>query len=235
MGLDAVELVFEIERRYGIELRDSELSHAGTVADLSALVLSKLPRTQLPCATAGGFYAFRRLLCGHAGIPRDRIRPRTRLDELFPHADRWKWRAMRGHDARVPRLVVSERADRALLRACGVLVFAFVVAAGALFATLPAFLAAAGCVLLFVVGVVGVAGIITIMGRLAVEFPAGIETVGDVARRIAPQPAGHESPGARLAAGVAVYEEVRRMTAEQTCVPIERITPTTSFARDLGF
>lgn len=44
MGLDAVEIVMEIEDHFHVKLPDIELHQIRTVADLAALVVSHLPK-----------------------------------------------------------------------------------------------------------------------------------------------------------------------------------------------
>ena len=66
------------------------------------------------------------------------------------------------------------------------------------------------------------------------ELPAGIATVGDMARLIAVSEIPAEGAGARLAAHARVLEEVRRLIADFLHVPLEKVQPESDLVRDLG-
>jgi hypothetical protein len=63
MGLDVVELVMELEDRFGIDLTDEDLEGTQTVADLYRLVVSKLEHKEAwPCLTSVLFLRMRKAL-----------------------------------------------------------------------------------------------------------------------------------------------------------------------------
>ncbi len=229
MGLDAVELVMEVEERFNVTLPDAECWRVRTVADLAALVLSRLPRASGVCPTARAFFALRREIVASAGVERRLIRPTTRLDTVFASGLRGHWRRMRAANPRLPRLVASPAVDQAFLWTTAIVVLACVPLVGVTWGRYgagsgaAAFAVAAGAIVL-------VAWASTAAGW---RPPPGLETVGDMARAIAPiEPAG-ATPGARLIAQQQVLEEVRRITSKQLGVPLEQVRAESEFVRDL--
>ncbi len=235
MGLDGVELIMEIEGRFGVRLKDHESQHVRTVADLAALIISKRPRTSGTCPTAHAFYEFRRLAVAHGGVPRSVVRPSTTVQEMFGNRFRASWNALRRHDRRLPRLVLSGGTDVGMLWVAGLACFAFLMGIAVIAGTSGG-LAAAWSFLLLLASLMGVgAGLDALLRR---HLPDEIETVGDVVHAIAdgaviPGSPNGESPGERLIAHQRVLEEVRRITAAQLGLPIERVTPDADFVKDL--
>ena len=92
MGRTTVELIIEVEERFGITIEDECAGEIRTVGDFYALVLRKLnlpqPTPAFPCPSSVAFYRTRRALLPGSGVPRSRIRPDTRLDDVLPHAGR---------------------------------------------------------------------------------------------------------------------------------------------------
>lgn len=224
MGLDGVELVMEVEDRFNVRLADHDVERVRTVADLAALVLARMPFLRGACPTARSFYELRTLLTSR-GIKRSDIRPRTRLAELFPPGSREAWKSLCAEDRRLPRLRVNPRVDGVLLWSAALSIVAWFMAMAVLLAKGDGFAA------LITLGVVAVGGAAFALTRsaLARHFPTGMETVGDIARAIAPI----ERSGNRLLDELRVLEEVRRLTAEQLGLPLERVRPESDFVRDL--
>ena len=132
----------DLEERFGITLPDKECSRVRTVADLAALVIARHPRSAAACPTAHRFFELRAAITRITGVGRARVRPATPLSELFPPTERRRWQTLCREDPRLPPLVVSPRADRALL-ALSVALFGATLACGAwLFASMSAVLAA---------------------------------------------------------------------------------------------
>jgi hypothetical protein len=88
MGLDIVEMVMDVEERFGISIPDSEAAGARTVGDLSDLVerfLAGMPQAAVSsmCLTSMAFFRLRRGLVESCGVARKSIRPEARLEELI--------------------------------------------------------------------------------------------------------------------------------------------------------
>jgi hypothetical protein len=85
MGLDIVELMMDIEERFGIRLSDDRAERMRTVSDLYVYLLARTHRiAPVPCPTSRAFYHLRRTLIGELGVDRARVRPSARLRDLLP-------------------------------------------------------------------------------------------------------------------------------------------------------
>lgn len=230
MGLDAVELVMEVEDRFNVKLADSELGRVRTVADLAALVLSRLPRPSGICPTARTFFELRRQMVTGAGVERRHVRPSTRLEILFPSGLRRSWRRLRKANPRLPRLVASSAVDTTIMWATAIGVFVSV----AVVAVAWARLGAASGVVAFLLVEVAMVTLLCTSNEIGWRLPPGMETVGDVVRLIAPIEVAYGSPGERLLAQQRVLTEVRRITSQQLALPLEKVQPESDFVNDLG-
>lgn len=230
MGLDSVELVMEVEDRFGVHLPDSECSRVTTVADLAALVISRLPRGEGACPTARAFFDFRTLMTTHAGFDRHLVRPKAQLIDLFPPGTRRLWSSLHGKNRRVPRLVPTARADSVLLWAGAITAFAWLMASAALWGFQGAVVAIPMSMIALAAGLLA---FMRVYSYFSQHFPPGIETVGDVVRLIAPIAMPQGSPGERLIAQQRVLDEIRALTARQLRLPLERVQPNSDFVKDL--
>lgn len=231
MGLDGVELVMEVEDRFNVTLTDAMVSRVHTVADLAALVIARLPKSDV-CPTARSFFELRAALTDHAGVERRHVRPRTPLAELLPAKRRRSiWRGVRRRLPRLPGLEMSGGWRRALRWIGSVLAVGWFVGLAMLWSRYGLAVAVPiGLVSLMVGSFVFAFCFSPLFER---HVPAGIDTVGDLARAIAPieLPAG--GSGAELVMRLRVLDEVRAITAEQLGIPIDRVLPTSDFIKDL--
>ena len=110
MGLDAVELLIEIEAAFGISLHDEDVSQVVTVGQLYESVCCSLSATDRLscCLSAAAFYRVRQLLISVTGAERSHVRPRTDMQTLIPALRRKAaWRRMaRSSDLRLPSLAL---------------------------------------------------------------------------------------------------------------------------------
>ncbi len=230
MGLDAVELVMEVEDRFNVKLADSECARVRTVADLAALVISRLPRPSGICPTARTFFELRCQMVNGAGVERRLVRPKARLQTLFPSGLQRPWRMLRKANPRLPRLVAPSAVDTAIMWATAIGVLVSVAVVGVTWAR---FGAAAGVVVFLLVAVAMVT-LLRTSKEIGWHLPPGVETVGDVVRLIAPIGVAYGSPGERLLAQQHVLAEVRRITSQQLGLPLEKVQPDSDFVKDLG-
>jgi len=95
MGLDCGDLIMEIEKKFEISIKDSELYEADTVGKLANVVYSRLKKDiHDPCPSQQGFYFLRKLLIEHYDLLRAEVMPETRLEDIIPKTDRRKsWRS----------------------------------------------------------------------------------------------------------------------------------------------
>ncbi|TWT78758.1 acyl carrier protein [Planctomycetes bacterium CA13] len=90
MGLDAVEILMEVEESFGITIPEDRASMVRTVGDLYAIVLeetSDITRDNTSCVTAATFYSLRRHLIPYVPNP-SAIRPTTSVAESLRRRDR---------------------------------------------------------------------------------------------------------------------------------------------------
>lgn len=99
MGLDVVELVMEVEEKFGIKIEDEEYAFVPRVQDLHDLIIRKRRRPSgtahgnerresPPCFSLVAFVRLRRALMERFDVPRNLVRPATNLDEVFPADER---------------------------------------------------------------------------------------------------------------------------------------------------
>ena len=92
MGLDAVELVMEIEDEFEFQIPDADAEKIQTVGDLVDYVLNRLrPGPPPPCATARAFYNFRRVCEDVCQRSYRSIRPATRISTIFQETQDDAW------------------------------------------------------------------------------------------------------------------------------------------------
>jgi acyl carrier protein len=90
MGLDIVEMVMEIEERFGIEIEDDALMQIRTVGDMHVFLMSKLQRDAarpMPCLSSRTFYRLRRAMMAELGVARNVIRPKVPVDAILRRED----------------------------------------------------------------------------------------------------------------------------------------------------
>jgi hypothetical protein len=86
--MDIVPVIMEVEERFGITIPD-ERAWPATVGEFYLYLLGRTGRwAQGPCPTSQAFYRLRRTLTTVFGVDRRRVRPATRLCDLFPAASR---------------------------------------------------------------------------------------------------------------------------------------------------
>ncbi|MDQ7072778.1 MAG: acyl carrier protein [Gammaproteobacteria bacterium] len=89
MGLDAVELIIAVEDEFQIVISDEEAFKCETPQLLTDLVYSKLRQSESNvCPSMHGFYVVRKILQEQLNIPRENIKPETKLADLIDKADR---------------------------------------------------------------------------------------------------------------------------------------------------
>ena len=89
MGLDAVEIVMEVEEAFDIRLEDAEVEKMDTPGDLIESVLSKVAQTGAAgCLTQRAFNLLRRKLLHHLALKRRDVSPSARLADLVPRPNR---------------------------------------------------------------------------------------------------------------------------------------------------
>jgi hypothetical protein len=86
--MDVVPVLMEVEQRLGVTVPDGR-AWPNTVGELYLAVLGQARRRALgTCPTGRAFYHLRRTLTAEFAADRQRVRPATRLCDLFPAASR---------------------------------------------------------------------------------------------------------------------------------------------------
>jgi uncharacterized membrane protein len=96
VGLDAVELVMEIEEEFGIAISDDEAIHTLTLGQLHDYLLERCAgRRRTDCPVRSAFYRLRRALVAVLGVGPRPLRPST---PLLPLLGNWRlhrtWRQL---------------------------------------------------------------------------------------------------------------------------------------------
>jgi acyl carrier protein len=236
VGLDSVEIVMELEERFGINLPDHELHTARTVADLAALVIARLPKTGSPvCPTACSFYRLRRALMAVTGADRDSVRPSVGMDQFLPRRPfrRRMWAGLRAVHPGLPRLVAPRLVDRFLI---WMSLFALAALPVGAIVLVGLYGIAAGLLSVAVAVACALAALALLARVSAQSLPESLTTVGDVARAAAPRFAGLASagPGERLVLEMDILSTVRQVVAEQLGLPLEAVEPASDLVNDLS-
>lgn len=230
MGLDAVELIIEIEEAFSLEIPDGELSHILTVGDLYDYLKANFspPSTSATCLSAITFYSLRRA-AQSVGVT-ERVRPRDATTKLLPPTDRRNfWRQFQSVSGlRLPRLqrprwltaaattaVLSTAVVASILlyRQSGSQVIALSVGAisllglglFAVFVTLPSAIHPAR-------------NFQTVRGLVETTLGLNFQTLNE---RYSHQPTD-------------IWVALRAIIAEQLGISPDKITPDSSFVNDLG-
>jgi acyl carrier protein len=109
MGLDAVELVMDIEEAFDIQIPDERAAEVATVGQLYDSILEACPtrRSDDLCMSAATFRLIRRAMQSDLGLDVRRLRPRDSVDSVFPRDRRRQtWSRLADTlDLRFPKLV----------------------------------------------------------------------------------------------------------------------------------
>jgi acyl carrier protein len=80
MGLDAVQILWDIEKAFDVEILDAEAEATRTIEDLHLLVMQKTAaRSPEPTAV---WQKIQDIIVENAGVPRDRVKPGSTFHEL---------------------------------------------------------------------------------------------------------------------------------------------------------
>jgi hypothetical protein len=86
---DPLAVVMGIEETFGLTIPDEEAEQIRTMGQLEDYVRARVVRGQEQvCVTSAAFYRLRRALGEVCGVPRERVRPQARLEDLVPLPDR---------------------------------------------------------------------------------------------------------------------------------------------------
>ena len=231
MGLEMVELVMEVEERFGVRLPEIDAYGMRTLGDLHEVLVQQSGRRKRPdCPTRTVFYRLRGALGHVLGIEAHELRPST---AVLPLLGTWRrgrtWRRVqRRLEWKLPPLEGRAGQGVALgwvgssagaFLAVTVLSGDLCTAAGAgLVAMLP------GVLLGYIVGVLWIP-----------TLPSPLRTAGDVARAVVALNRGEFHTGRETpSADDPVWNQLCDIVAEQFRVRPESLHADTRFVEDLG-
>ncbi len=223
MGLDGVELIINIEDEFEISISDDEVYKSATVGNMVDLILSHLRRSKNElCPSQRGFYIVRRTLMDKYNVPRNLIKPSTKLNDLFEKKARYKvWKELVSSLAKKSTFIPSLSRPRLINN----IVFIF----------LPLLFSLS---LIFMTGIkgipIGVIMYIFVMIILAkftqpfkTEFPNKIYVVKDLIRFVT-------TTNDKVWTKDEVYEKLREISVRVLGVKPEDIKPEAHWVKDLA-
>lgn len=224
MGLGTVELVIEVEDRFGIRIPDEDAERLITAGGIAEYVFELLPRLgQGTCRSATVFYKLRTALVQSFQIDSHRVQLNTPMNELLrgcrPHRA-WK-QLQESLEFQLPPLWGPGwlRVD-----IYGSL-FAVLVCSALAWNTWDATAAFVVCVSL---SITLLAMLIVLSNRLA-TIPASCRTVRGLVETVVAR-----IPAEASMEPAAVWDTVREIISDQCGVPIESVTRDSRLVDDLG-
>ena len=227
MGLDAVEIVMDVEDHFGISIQNSEAERVRTVADLVALIQSRVDAAHLAaCPTLASFLRLRSTVREIAKDDTLRIRTRTRVVDVLDRSQRRSlWKHMKIMLGSAPPGLRRSPAQRRLfvILVLGTVAFAVVVAAAIDFAILPLTLAFAAIIMLLLhIGTV----------PSCMYPPDKLSTFGALARRIAGVTVATKQ--LHLDSVDAILDELRPIVVDNLGVDASEVVLEARLIEDLG-
>ncbi len=227
MGLDAVEIVMDVEDHFGISIQNAEAERVRTVGDLVALIGSRIESAHLAtCPTLASFLLLRSSVREIADNDTLRIRTGTRVVDVLDRSQRQRlWARLDEMLGSAPLSLRRPPALRKLLSvlALSTMAFAFVAAAVIDLDTLPLTFTLAAIVTL-------VLHIVTVPLRNCP--PDTLATFGSIARRIAGVNVATKQ--LHLDSADAILGELRPIVVDTLGVDGSEVVLTAKFIEDLG-
>ena len=229
MGLDAVELVMEVEETFGFAIPDEDIVSLDTVGKLYDYILAhRFEGRQQGCLTSVAFYKLRRALMSVCGMARGDVRLSQDLAAIIPARRRQQWSALqKAMGLRLPDLIrpvwvtaMATAISCALAIAAAVFLIARTGVSGAALAAL--------CIWFVVLYVSYQA-----TKPLAVAFPSECATVGSLAKSILHRNYGAISDECQRADVEEAWNTLRSLIVEQLGVRPDDVTREASFVKDL--
>lgn len=233
MGLDAVEILMEIEEEFDITIGDEEIPHFRTMGSVHDYLLRKCGvRIRPDCPTRSAFYRLRRAVAEVCDVEPRSLRPDS---EVLPLVGRWHrertWRRIeRGLGLKLPELV--NRTDEGVFWGAAV--------AGSLGLVTATALSRDPCV--------GIASaLVALIPGILIGFAVGLcwiptvwrpcRTLGGIARSVVAINYCEFHPAIEPNVdvdGERIWERLCKVIAEQLGVPRDSLRRETDFVKDLG-
>lgn len=220
MGLDGVELLLATEEEFQIAISDEEAVKCETPGMLADLVYSKLRKSRDDtCPSMHGFYVVRKKMMDYFSLPKEKIRPDSKLDELISRKNRintWKEFLLTLSNGKTMYAPLSKpKWVKALIVVSTVSVFVI------------AYYNTDNGLLSFVVSIIVAAIIQAATNSLKAEFPNNFSLVKDLTRIVS-------TLDATVWDKEDVYNRVKQIVVEQLGVKESDVRPNSHFIDDLG-
>ncbi|MCC7086586.1 MAG: acyl carrier protein [Pirellulales bacterium] len=224
MGLDGIEIIMEVEDRFGITISDNEAQSLLTVGNLLHLINSRIATAHnARCPSLAAFLRIRQITRECLEQPGLRIRPSTAIAAVVPlHRRAQLWRALGDVNGTSPPFLRRPK----LLRYALVAVAAVAIMLGLSTATFEPAMVPLG---LFAAGIFIVALYVT-TSLFRVVPPTKFSTFGDATRRLV----GLSSATEPTFTETDVLQHVRQICVEILGVKAADVVPTARFVQDLG-
>ncbi|TWT64907.1 acyl carrier protein [Crateriforma conspicua] len=227
MGLDAVEIVMDVEDHFGISIQNTEAERVRTVGDLVALIQSRIEAAHLAtCPTLKSFLCLRSTVRKLTSDETLRIRTGTRVVDVMNRSQRRRlWTQLDDILGTAPPGLRRPPTLRKLLAllVLTAIVIAIVAAVAIDVAILPLTLALAAIVTL-------VLHVITVPFRI--YPPDTLSTFGGLARRIAGVTVATKQ--LHLGSVDAILDELRPIVVDTLGVDSSEVVLNARFVEDLG-
>jgi acyl carrier protein len=236
MGLDGVELAFEMEETFGIVIDDLDAEHIGTVGQAYRYILGKLAMRQTsPCPSAALFYQLRRALMARSGADRQCIGPAARIEDFLPERDRREaWLGLRDEiGMTMPRLRLAPWQARLVIGA-GLASGAAILAAGAAVEGITSANLAPAVIMTSLFAALGWMEAYRSLTPFASTIPRNCETLRGTVETILGQHRLSREGGARTWHRDEVWVTLRELISEQLGVALDDVTEEKSFVNDFG-
>lgn len=227
MGLDAVEIVMDVEDHFGISIRNAEAELVRTVGDLVTLIQSRIEAAHLArCPTLSAFLRLRSLVREVAADDHMRVLTKTRISDVLTSSQvRVLWKHLdKVLGTSPPRLRRPLILRKLLAGSVIVAIVAAVLSAGLIdFAILPLTLLLAALTALAL-------HVLTLPFRT--HPPDNLSTFGAVAKRIAGTQVATER--LHLRSFDAILDELRPLVVDNLGVDPSEVIASACFIEDLG-
>lgn len=238
MGLDAVEIIMDVEEAFGIQVDDECVSRVRTVGDLYELIVQETLKRETSnsrascsqCLSAATFRLIRRGLQRNLHLEVARLRPGDRLEAFFPRVGRRQlWNTLqRSLDIKLPALVRSIGVVTALTLvtiASAVFVGLYTVRHTTHVFSIGSALAAAAAV----------GFILARLSRpLATHFDRTAETFRNFTYAVLARNCSVLSARFRICTSTDIWDALREIIIEQLGVKPQRVTRDALLVEDLG-
>lgn len=223
MGLDAVELVIAVEKRFDIAIRDDEAESIYTVGHLIALIAARRETSGLiKCRSFASFLAVRTFVRDFVDDATLRLRPSTPIASVILIEHRRKfWKELQHFVGYVPPL----RRPAAIRHVLFAVMLLSCLLPMATMIRSPEFVPLAFTA----------AGMLTVGLFLATQAyslvpPIGFTTMGDLTRCVTRNSVGYDpGPG-----NEDILPALKEIISEQLGVNPDKVTPAAAFVNDLG-